>query len=65
MIAQHCEALCSSITNCWRHHELSAAARAFVSVGPDGSQWLLAQCPCLVELHCSCLLRPSCLSALP
>jgi hypothetical protein len=31
MIAQHCEALCSSITNCWRHHELSAAARVIVS----------------------------------
>ena len=31
MIAQHCEVLCTSITNCWRHHELSAAARVIVS----------------------------------
>ena len=30
MIAQHCEALCS-ITNCWQHHELSAAAQVIIS----------------------------------
>ena len=30
MIARHCEALCIGITNCWRHHELSAAARVII-----------------------------------